>query len=53
LQIAFNVKYLREALDVIGTPNVILEANAKNTPAMLCPAGDNSFQHIIMPMHVN
>jgi DNA polymerase-3 subunit beta len=53
LQIAFNVKYLREALDVIGTPNVILEANAKNTPAMLCPAGDNSFQHIVMPMHVN
>ncbi|NSW52789.1 MAG: DNA polymerase III subunit beta [Anaerolineae bacterium] len=53
LQIAFNVKYLREALDVINTPNVILEANAKNTPAMLCPAGDNSFQHIVMPMHVN
>ena len=53
MQIAFNVKYLREVLDVIKTPNVVLEANAKNTPAMICQAGDSSFQHIIMPMHVN
>ena len=53
ITIAFNVRYLREVLDVISTPNVVLEANAKNTPAMLCPAGDNTFQHIVMPMHVN
>lgn len=53
LQIAFNVRYLREVLDIIQTPNVVLEVNAKNTPAMICPAGDNSFQHIIMPMHVS
>ena len=52
LEIAFNVRYLREILDVIKTPNVILEANAKNTPAMVCPAGSGSFEHIVMPMHV-
>ena len=52
LEIAFNVRYLREILDVIKTPNVILEANAKNTPAMVCPAGSHNFEHIVMPMHV-
>ncbi|MBN2047194.1 MAG: DNA polymerase III subunit beta [Anaerolineaceae bacterium] len=53
LEIAFNVRYLREVLDVLGTPNAVLEMNAKNTPAMISPAGDNQFKHVIMPMHVS
>jgi DNA polymerase-3 subunit beta len=52
LVIAFNVKFLREVLDVIKTPSVALETNANNTPAMLRPVGDESFQHVIMPMHL-
>jgi DNA polymerase-3 subunit beta len=52
MNIAFNVRYLREVLDVIRTPSVVLEANAHNTPAMICPAGSSHFQHIVMPMHV-
>ena len=52
LVIAFNVRYLREALDVIHSPNVALETNANNTPAMLRPVGDDGFQHVIMPMHL-
>jgi DNA polymerase-3 subunit beta len=50
--IAFNVRFLREALEVIKTPSVALETNANNTPGMLRPVGDQNFQHVIMPMHL-
>ncbi len=52
LLIAFNVKYLREVLDVIKTPSVALETNQNNTPATLRPIGDDDFVHVIMPMHL-
>jgi DNA polymerase-3 subunit beta len=52
LLIAFNVRYLREVLDVIKTPSVALETNANNTPATLKPIGDEGFTHVIMPMHL-
>ncbi|MCD6576427.1 MAG: DNA polymerase III subunit beta [Anaerolineaceae bacterium] len=52
LLIAFNVHFLSEVLEVIGTPNTILETNANNTPGLLSPVGDNSFRHVIMPMHL-
>jgi DNA polymerase-3 subunit beta len=52
LVIAFNVRFLREVLDVIKTPNVALETNANNTPALVRPVGDEDFQHVIMPMHL-
>jgi len=50
--IAFNVKYLREALEVIKTPNVALETSAPNAPGVVRPVGDDSFLHVIMPMHL-
>ncbi len=50
--IAFNVKFLREALEVIKTPNVALETTAPNTPGVLRPVGDDNFLHVIMPMHL-
>ncbi len=52
LVIAFNVKYLREVLDVIHTPNVSLETNANNTPGLIKPVGNDDFLHVIMPMHL-
>ncbi len=52
LVIAFNVRFLREVLDVVKTPNVALETNANNTPALIRPVGDEDFQHVIMPMHL-
>jgi len=52
LLIAFNVRYLREVLEVIKSPNVSLETNAANTPAMLRMVGDDRFTHVIMPMHL-
>ena len=50
--IAFNVRYLREALDVIKTSNVALETTTDTSPGVLRPVGDNNFVHVIMPMHL-
>lgn len=50
--IAFNVKFLREALEVVKTPNVALETSAPNAPGVVRPVGDEQFLHVIMPMHL-
>ena len=52
LIIAFNVRFLREVLGVVKYPNVSLETNANNTPGLIRPIGDESFLHVIMPMHL-
>lgn len=50
--IAFNVRYLREALDVMKTPNVALETTAAAAPGVMRPMGNDDFLHVIMPMHL-
>jgi DNA polymerase-3 subunit beta len=50
--IAFNVSFLLNVLDVITTPNTILATNADNTPGLIRPVGDESYLHVIMPMHL-
>lgn len=52
LVIAFNVRYLREVLEVIKTPNLAIETNDHKSPARIQPVGDENFQHVIMPMHL-
>lgn len=52
LLIAFNVKFLREVLDVVHSPNVSLDTNANNSPGVIRPIGDDDFVHVIMPMHL-
>ena len=52
LIIAFNVRFLREVLDVIKTPNVVIETNVETTPGVLRPVGEDNFLHVIMPMHL-
>jgi len=52
LLIAFNVSYLLNVLDVVSTPNTILSTNADNTPGLIRPVSDDSFLHVIMPMHL-
>jgi DNA polymerase-3 subunit beta len=56
LLIAFNVRFLREVLDVIRTPNVALETSADNLPGVVRPVGaqddGGDFLHVIMPMHL-
>jgi len=56
LLIAFNVRFLREVLDVIKTPNVALETTADTLPGVIRPVGatdgQGEFLHVIMPMHL-
>jgi len=56
LLIAFNVRFLREVLDVIQTPNVALETSVETSPGLIRPAGgqgnQDEFLHVIMPMHL-
>jgi DNA polymerase-3 subunit beta len=56
LLIAFNVRFLREALDVIRTPNVALETTSETSPGMIRQVGgqtsDGDYIHVIMPMHL-
>ncbi len=51
IEIAFNVKYMTDVLNVIDTPQVALETISAMEPGVLKPVGDTDFVHIIMPMH--
>jgi len=50
IEIAFNVKYMTEVLNVVETPQVALETTSPMEPGVIKPVGDNDFMHIIMPM---
>ena len=50
--IAFNVRFMREVLDVIKSPNVALETTAETSPGVIRPVGEENFLHVIMPMHL-
>lgn len=50
--IAFNVRFLREVLEVIKTPNVALETSVDTGPGVIRPVGDENFLHVMMPMHL-
>ncbi len=51
IEIAFNVKYMSDVLNVIDTPQIALETTNPMEPGVIKPVGDNDFVHIIMPMH--
>src|SRR5579859_4299408 len=52
-QIAFNGRYLREALEAIDTPEVLLQITGPSSPGIIRPSGEpNGYLHVIMPMHV-
>jgi DNA polymerase-3 subunit beta len=52
LVVALNVRYLREALEVVKTPNLVLQINDHKSPVQIQAVGDEAFQHVIMPMHL-
>jgi len=54
LEIAFNVKFMQDALEVISTKSVVIETNAHNTPATIRPAGkQDAYWCVLMPMHLD
>ena len=52
IEIAFNVKYLIDVLNVAGTAQVSLETTSPSSPGLIRPIGDDAFTHVIMPMHI-
>ena len=52
IEIAFNVKYLVDVLNVIDTPNVALETNAPSNPGVIKPVGRDDYLCVVMPMHI-
>ena len=54
MEIAFNVKYLVDVLNVIDTPNVALETTAATSPGVVRPmSGNDNYLYVCMPMHLS
>ena len=51
-RIAFNSKYLTDALDVLGTGEVALETTTSSSPGVLRPLAKEGYVHVVMPMFV-
>jgi DNA polymerase-3 subunit beta len=52
LEIAFNVRFLIDVLSALDTPQVALELNSATNPGVIRAVGDESFVHVVMPMHL-
>lgn len=52
VEIAFNVKFLIDVLSVIDAPQISLDTTSSSNPGVIRPVGENSFTHVIMPMHL-
>lgn len=53
VQIAFNGRYLRDALEAIDSQQVALQISGPSSPGVIKPVGDpDGYLHVIMPMHV-
>jgi DNA polymerase-3 subunit beta len=52
-QIAFNVRYLRDALEAVNGGEVALEITGPTSPGLLKPVASSGHLHVIMPMHVS
>jgi DNA polymerase-3 subunit beta len=51
-QIAFNVKYLSDALGAIRQKQVALETTTSSSPGVIRPVGVDNYVHVVMPMFV-
>ncbi len=50
--IAFNARYLAEALTVLGAPEVAVEMQGSDRPGVFKPVGRTDQVHVIMPMQL-
>ena len=51
-QIALNVRFLMDALNIMATPQVALETKTPGSPGVLKPVGEEDLIHVIMPMYL-
>jgi DNA polymerase-3 subunit beta len=52
IEVAFNARYLIDALNVVGTPEIALETGTSSSPGVIRPVGGDDFLCVIMPMHI-
>ena len=52
MQIAFNARYVLDALGVLGTDDVQLAFNGSLSPGVIRPVGAGDYLCIIMPVRV-
>jgi DNA polymerase-3 subunit beta len=52
IEIAFNARYMIDALSVMGTAEVALETSTPSSPGVLRPVSGDDFLCVIMPMHI-
>lgn len=53
LQVAFNARYLSDALKVVGTENIDLEFTGPLSPAVIRPAGESNYFSLLLPVRLN
>ncbi len=53
IEIAFNARYMLDALSVVGTPEVVLETSTSSSPGVLRPVGGADYLCVVMPMHIS
>jgi DNA polymerase-3 subunit beta len=51
-KIAFNGKYLMDALSVLKESQVALEVTTPSSPGVIKPVGSDNYVHVVMPMFV-
>ncbi|HFD39456.1 MAG TPA: DNA polymerase III subunit beta [Anaerolineae bacterium] len=52
IEIAFNARYMIDALSVVGTAQVALETSNPSSPGVVKPVDGSDFLCVIMPMHL-
>lgn len=52
VEIAFNVRYLIDVLSVIPQDQIEVKTIRADKPGVLQPVGDDSYTHVVMPMHI-
>lgn len=52
LEIAFNVKYLQDALKALPSTEIQLQCNQATSPAIVTPLGALKMTHLVMPVQI-
>ena len=52
MEVAFNVRYLIEVLNVAHFDRVFIGTTSADKPGVIRPVTENRFTHVVMPMHI-
>lgn len=50
VEIAFNVKFILDALGVVHSPQVMMDIISPSSPGVIRPVGGDDFTYVVMPM---